>query len=326
MNKENRQWPREVVEKNYLNIYLTFWVTFPESYVSYASFDKEDLISTPGYDPEFVFPYRILIREQVGNKSISFYSLTGVIPFILSFSENGEPSIKTRIIENKYDHIRALDVEPGMIWLDDQNVHWITSKTIQDNWVKNNIQKFESAKYSAELAGFTDSEINQMMEYHPKHIVPMLHTAVKIVSEYQIEKSKIISALMFVGSENTFVIHNYILLNHFSSSIRRSSVLKSVRKGISLNYINEILPGIPFVGDIDQVIKSLTLAIQKGVNFYAAEPAAEDGSPGSLEKPKNLLSSKKNKKVKIERVEESPVTLGDLFSEKLSALKARLEE
>lgn len=326
MNKENRQWPREVVEKNYLNIYLTFWVTFPKSYVSYASFDKEDLTSTPGYNPKFVFPYRILIREQVLSKSISFYSLTGVIPFVLSFSENGEPSIQTRIVENKYDHIRTLDIEPGLIWLDGQNVHWITSKTIQDNWVKNNIHKFETAKYSAELAGFTDSEINQMIEYHPKHIVSMLNTAVKIVSEYQIEKSKIISALMLVGSQNTFVIHNYILLNHYSSSIRRSSVLKSIRRGISLNYINELLPGIPFVGDIDQVIKSLTLAIQKGVNFSAAEPSTEDGSSDSLEKPKNLLWSKKNKKAKIEKVEEAPVTLGDLFREKLSALKARLEE
>ena len=285
--KQEDEYQADLAAKNWRGVELVFGITASGWYESEASFGRHSVQRAHEYDSTSRSHYNLMIMPCVpnggtrGNKNswscrpIHFYLPNGM-PVSLSLYTDKNPEIDT-ITDHRWNNqqswwyvqIETIEIQPGWIFVDGEDVFYCTKKIIEENRAKKittRNAKFAEAKAKAFEAGITETQIGQIIKLADKgQIINTLKLVTTMVAKYS--PVFILEIFNYIPSENPEVIENYAYLVAHAGEIKLANVKLATKNAYARSYINNLIPGYITGGHFDFYMRALSLALANKVSF-----------------------------------------------------------
>lgn len=288
--KEEQEYA-DMVSKNFRGVELIFGITASGWYASGASFGRHSVQLQHEHDSTSRDHYRIIIMPCVPNggtrgtecswscKSLHFYLPNG-IPMSLSLYTDREPVIDTMTTTHwansqswHYDEIETLEIQKGWIFVDGVDVYDCTTKIIDENKATKAAarnEKFAIAKTKALEAGFTESQIGQIIKTSKGQVIANLNLVASMVTENKYGVAFVLQMFKNLQGKSPEVISSYSFLVSHAAEIKMDNVKRADKKAYAWAYLSDLIPGFGS-GHFDDAMIALRLAIENKVPFQGAE-------------------------------------------------------
>jgi hypothetical protein len=168
------------------------------------------------------------------------------------------------------DHHDSTNIERGWFFVDDKDVYESTIQKIKEKKaeklaVRNT--KFVEAKADALEAGFTETQVSQIIKLASKgQVISMLSMAKVLAGQEGVEFVMWVISDPHMRGKSPVVIENYSFLLARASSIKLSSAKKAAKMASAWSYLRALIPGYG-TGYFQDAMEALNLALANKVPF-----------------------------------------------------------